>query len=529
MTCNCDNDGSNEYIIELNQQGAPGVKGEQGEQGYSPVVDYTSDNNALQLHIVNEQNTVTTPEIPLKSYTDTQLAGKLNKDGSNADSNITLNGIKMYKYGAASIITTPSSTLNIVSASNNNIYIQASGTGKLYYTHDGYSTPSNEIATIGDIPSVGNGTITIAQGGVTKGTFTTNQSGNTTINLDASGASNPLEIKTSDGTRVLSLGVDNSTKKADIYYGIVGEGSTSVVPILPIYQVASPLTATDNGNGLYSLSVNTMTGSDSITGGAAGLVPAPAAGDQNKFLKGDGTWDTVGGGGSSYVEGKGININSDTISVDDIQNFTRLVMNHGYQNGYGIYAYDLEGTHTIRTVGVSGLDDVIIGDENYGLQFFGSGTRPSYWNGTTNATIALTTDIPSVSSFLEASDITTGTTNGTIAVDGTDIAVYGLGSAAYTSSSDYMDLTSNQNVGGNKTFTGTNYLRNTYICNASGTYFGRMRAVDNKFTFEGIGTNRSINFIPDGTGELQYNGNKVATESYVNSIVGDIETLLSQI
>lgn len=39
------------------------------------------------------------------------------------------------------------------------------------------------------IPSVGNGTITIQQGGVTKGTFTTNQSGNTTINLDAGGGS----------------------------------------------------------------------------------------------------------------------------------------------------------------------------------------------------------------------------------------------------------------------------------------------------------------------------------------------------
>lgn len=54
------------------------------------------------------------------------------------------------------------------------------------------------VATTGDyddllnkptIPSVGNGTITITQGGVSKGTFTTNQSGNTTIALDAGGSS----------------------------------------------------------------------------------------------------------------------------------------------------------------------------------------------------------------------------------------------------------------------------------------------------------------------------------------------------
>lgn len=43
------------------------------------------------------------------------------------------------------------------------------------------------------IPSVGNGTITINQGGVLKGTFTVNQSGNTTINLDAGGEGKPVQ------------------------------------------------------------------------------------------------------------------------------------------------------------------------------------------------------------------------------------------------------------------------------------------------------------------------------------------------
>lgn len=38
-------------------------------------------------------------------------------------------------------------------------------------------------------PTVGNGTIVITQGGVTKGSFTTNQTGNTTIALDAGGGS----------------------------------------------------------------------------------------------------------------------------------------------------------------------------------------------------------------------------------------------------------------------------------------------------------------------------------------------------
>ena len=45
-----------------------------------------------------------------------------------------------------------------------------------------------EILNKPTIPTVGNGTITLTQGGTTKGTFTTNQSGNTTIDFDATGS-----------------------------------------------------------------------------------------------------------------------------------------------------------------------------------------------------------------------------------------------------------------------------------------------------------------------------------------------------
>ena len=39
--------------------------------------------------------------------------------------------------------------------------------------------------------------------------------------------------------------------------------------------------------------VSNMTGAGANAGGTAGLVPAPAAGDQDKVLKGDGTWGTI--------------------------------------------------------------------------------------------------------------------------------------------------------------------------------------------------------------------------------------------
>lgn len=51
-----------------------------------------------------------------------------------------------------------------------------------------------------------------------------------------------------------------------------------------------------NAQGVISptkKSVRTMTGASAGDAGASGLVPAPAAGDQGKFLKGDGTWGNV--------------------------------------------------------------------------------------------------------------------------------------------------------------------------------------------------------------------------------------------
>lgn len=57
----------------------------------------------------------------------------------------------------------------------NDIYIRT--------INNGTEIAWDKIAKINDIPSIGNGTVTITQNGITKGTFTMNQSGNTTIAL----------------------------------------------------------------------------------------------------------------------------------------------------------------------------------------------------------------------------------------------------------------------------------------------------------------------------------------------------------
>lgn len=61
-------------------------------------------------------------------------------------------------------------------------------------------------------------------------------------------------------------------------------------------------TFTSGANATLTLGAKTMTGATSSAAGAAGYVPAPASGDDAKFLRGDGTWQTVGGGGSAVVD-----------------------------------------------------------------------------------------------------------------------------------------------------------------------------------------------------------------------------------
>lgn len=58
-----------------------------------------------------------------------------------------------------------------------------------------------------------------------------------------------------------------------------------------------------------------FTGATSIAGGSSGLVPAPHAGDENKFLRGDGAWATVSSGDPQVVIAGGSVALLDTVPV----------------------------------------------------------------------------------------------------------------------------------------------------------------------------------------------------------------------
>lgn len=103
----------------------------------------------------------------------------------------------------------------------------------------------------------------------------------------------------------------------------IKEGTSQYMPIVPYNQAVSVFyglakaagdstqSASSNAVGTYTdsaktaiknmLGITAMTGATSSAAGTAGLIPAPSAGDEGKFLKGDGTWGTVGSSGSSVT------------------------------------------------------------------------------------------------------------------------------------------------------------------------------------------------------------------------------------
>ncbi|MBR1646036.1 MAG: hypothetical protein IJ685_04570 [Selenomonadaceae bacterium] len=52
-----------------------------------------------------------------------------------------------------------------------------------------------------------------------------------------------------------------------------------------------------SASAIGGVTYSDFTGATSITGGLSGLVPAPSAGEENYFLRGDGTWASISGGG----------------------------------------------------------------------------------------------------------------------------------------------------------------------------------------------------------------------------------------
>lgn len=491
-----------EYIVELGQVGVQGIPGEKGEPGFSPTVGYILNDNTFKINITNQDGVTQTPNL-YDYFADKN--GYLKVDGSNANNPITINGIQLqgatgtgegiriYRGTSYNSIFSPAFTgggekdFEIDYGTYGHLWFRNSlgyaslqykgatltlENDKLYY---GGNSASNEIATIGNI---GNGTITLTQGGVTKGTFTTNQSGNTTIDLDAGGGSitNPLTLTSTDGTRSLTLGINNSNNKIQSTYNFISGGSTFSSSIYLLAGKTDPITLTDDNYGKYTIGLNID--------------------DDTIKVNQDGQLYAVGGG-TTYTEGTGIDITGGVISIDtdvvaqlsdipDVSNFvtnsslTTTLQNYVLSSSLASVATSgsytdllnkptiptnsdyvdlttdqtIGGTKTfsndqkfggmiyfngssnaqgvVHRVGTTrkGLvvrnnqfETVYVGNTYDALQLSGSGTRPTYYANSTSKDIAFTDDIPSLTNYVTNTDYATTSVGGVVKVDGSTITV----------------------------------------------------------------------------------------------------------
>ncbi len=163
----------------------------------------------------------------------------------------------------------------------------------------------------------------------------------TYVSLDSTDGVNTFT--NSNGTYV-SAGTENSSATGDVTMGTIdlsaadGNTATNVTRFLskdnkwevPIYTTDSGGTVTgvsgtapivsDGSSTTPTISISNMGAASAGSGGSAGAVPAPVAGDQVKFLRGDGTFATPSGSYTSWtIASDGV---SGTNTVSDGQTAT---------------------------------------------------------------------------------------------------------------------------------------------------------------------------------------------------------------
>lgn len=196
-----------------------------------------------------------------------------------------------------------------------------------YWTNDaGYITAAS-------LPTVNDATLTIQKNGTNVATFSANSATASTANITVPTDTGDL---TNGAGFITTAALSNYYTKSETYSqqevnslintlsiptktsDLTNDGSDGTSTYVEADELATVATTGDYDDLLNKPTIPTivdMTGATSSTAGAHGYVPAPAAGDQEKYLKGDGTWATVQGG-SSYTAGNGIDITNDVISAD---------------------------------------------------------------------------------------------------------------------------------------------------------------------------------------------------------------------
>ena len=143
-----------------------------------------------------------------------------------------------------------------------------------------------------------------------------------------------------------------------------------------------------------------------------------------------------------------------------------------------------------ETKGIESLDERLAAKQDASTEDYQLGNKEGSWTTMSAAqqnalNSGVTTDVVGkANSALQKADIVTGSKNGTIKVDDTDVAVKGLGSAAYTNSSAYA--TAAQGGKADAALPASSLEQATKMAEGKGdgTYALTMKVVDSKITYQ---------------------------------------------
>lgn len=167
----------------------------------------------------------------------------------------------------------------------------------------------------GDKGDTGN-TGATGQDGFSPSASVSQSGGVTTISITDKNGTTTESIDLSDFGKVKSVNNTQPDANGDVTLTIptVNDG------ILTITQNGTSkgtFSANQSINGTIALTdttYNAFTGADGTNAGSSGLVPAPSATDNDKYLKGDGTWASVSGGSSTDVQINGTSITNQGVA-----------------------------------------------------------------------------------------------------------------------------------------------------------------------------------------------------------------------
>ena len=230
---------------------------------------------------------------------------------------------------------------------------------------------------------------------------------NTTYTLSKSGST--IKLTGSDGSST-TVTDSNTTYSAMTGATSSAAGSTGLVPA----PAAGKQTSFLRGDGTWVVPTNTtysnMTGATTSAAGKAGLVPAPAAGAATRYLRSDGTWQVPPDTNTTYTLSS-FGITATAAELNKLDGVTTTATQLNYLNTLtGDVQTQLDGkaasshshSNYLTTSGTAAAATKLATARTFSLT--GDVTGSASFNGTTNCSIAATLAANSVT----ANEIATG-------------------------------------------------------------------------------------------------------------------------